>query len=204
MAYQGEYFIRRYGTRAVAATPPIRRMLAAGVPVGGGTDATRVASYNPWVSLYWLVSGKTVGGTPMYPENNRLSREEALRLWTAGSAWFSGEEKEKGRIAQGQFADLAVLSEDYFAIPEERIKGIESVLTVLGGKIVHGAGEFAPLAPPPLPFSPDWSPPGKFDGYRAEQAAHAVSCSCAGHRHGQVWLPDAGRFWNLGCNCFAF
>jgi hypothetical protein len=205
MAYQGEYFIRRYGTRAVEATPPIRRILAAGVPVGGGTDATRVASYNPWVSLYWLVSGKTVGGTPMYPENNRLSREEALRLWTAGSAWFSGEEEKKGVLRAGQFADLAVLSEDYFAIPEERIKGIESVLTVLGGKIVHGAGEFAPLAPPPLPFSPDWSPPGKFGGYRTTAAGgQAASCSCAGHRHGQVWLPTEGRLWNLGCDCFAF
>jgi len=203
MAYQGEYFIRRYGSRAVQTTPPIRRMLTAGLPVGGGTDATRVASYNPWVSLYWLVSGKTVGGTPMYPEDNRLSREEALRLWTAGSAWFSGEEAEKGRLAEGQFADLAVLSEDYFTVPEERIRGIESVLTVLGGKVVHAAGEFAPLAPPPLPFSPDWSPPGRYGGCRSDASGGALAHGGCGHpRHGQVWLPDEGRFWNLGCDCF--
>lgn len=205
MAYQGEYFIRRYGARAVEATPPIRRLLATGLPVGGGTDATRVASYNPWVSLYWLVSGKTVGGTAMYPENNRLTREEALRLWTAGSAWFSGEEKVKGRIAEGQFADLAVLSADYFKIPEEEIRGIESVLTVLGGRVVHGAGEFAPLAPPPLPVSPDWSPAGRYGGYYRGQAAFAATHrGCACPSHGQVWSPKESRFRGLGCDCFAF
>jgi hypothetical protein len=205
MAYQGEYFIRRYGIQAVEATPPIRRMLAAGLPVGGGTDATRVASYNPWVSLYWLVSGRTVGGTPMYPEANRLSREEALRLWTAGSAWFSGEEKEKGRIAKGQFADLAVLSEDYFTVPEERIKGIESVLTVFGGKVVYGAEEFGSLAPPPLPFRPDWSPAGRYGGYhRGPAALAAMHQGCACHSHGQVRSPKESRFRGIGCDCFAF
>jgi len=205
MAYQGEYFIRRYGIQAVEATPPIRRMLAAGLPVGGGTDATRVASYNPWVSLYWLVSGKTVGGTPMYPEANRLSREEALRLWTAGSAWFSGEEGEKGVLREEQFADLAVLSEDYFTVPEARIKGIESVLTVLGGKVVYGAEEFGSLAPPPLPVSPDWSPAGRFGGYyRGPAASAATHKGCACHRHGKVWSPKESRSRGIGCDCFAF
>jgi hypothetical protein len=205
MAYQGEYFIHRYGTRAVEATPPLRRMLAMGLPVGGGTDATRVASYNPWVSLYWLVSGKTVGGTPMYPETNRLTREEAMRLWTTGSAWFSGEEEKKGMLRAGQFADLAVLSEDYFNIPEERIKGIESVVTVLGGKIVYGAGEFAPLAPPPLPASPDWSPAGRYGGYYRGAKTSAVvhqGCACSSHR--RVLPPQGLRFWGIGCDCFAF
>src|ERR1700751_1416789 len=88
------------------------------LPVGAGTDATRVASYNPWVSLYWLVSGKTVGGTPLYPEANRLDRAEALRRYTAGSAWFSGEEDTKGTVEAGKLADLAVLSADYFSVPE--------------------------------------------------------------------------------------
>jgi len=92
MAYQGEYFIERYGKKAAEASPPIVRMLKTGIPVGAGTDATRVASYNPFVSLYWLVSGKTVGGTELYPESNRLDRTEALRRYTIGSAWFSGEE----------------------------------------------------------------------------------------------------------------
>src|SRR5207344_1896009 len=101
------------------------KMLQMGIPVGAGTDATRVASYNPWVSLYWMVAGKTVGGTPLYTEENRLDRAEALRRYTAGSAWFSGEEAKKGSIAPGQIADLAVLSADYFSVPEEEIKAIE-------------------------------------------------------------------------------
>ena len=91
MAFQGEYFIDRYGKKAVEHSPPIRKMLAMGVPVGTGTDGTRVASYNPFVSLYWLVAGKTVGGTALYSETNRLDRNEALRRYTLGSAWFTGE-----------------------------------------------------------------------------------------------------------------
>ncbi|MEG1327099.1 MAG: amidohydrolase, partial [Janthinobacterium sp.] len=89
MAFQGEYFVDRYGAEAAKATPPIARMLQTGVPVGGGTDATRVASYNPWTALYWLVSGRTVGGLRLYDAGSRLSRDTALELWTAGSAWFS-------------------------------------------------------------------------------------------------------------------
>src|ERR1700733_85782 len=103
-------------------------MLALGIPVGVGTDATRGASYNPWVSLYWLVTGKTVGGVSMYPDKNRLRREEALQLYTQGSSWFSSESGKKGALAAGQFADLAVLTDDYLSVPEEQIKGIWSVL----------------------------------------------------------------------------
>src|SRR5262249_39216276 len=91
MAYQGEYFAERYGARQAERTPPIRRMLEAGVHVGAGTDATRVASYNPWVCLAWLVTGKTLGGTQLYPARNRLDRERALRLWTEANTWFSTE-----------------------------------------------------------------------------------------------------------------
>ena len=92
------------------------------MPVGAGTDATRVSSYNPFVSLYWLITGKTVGGTTLYPEDNRLERMEALRLYTVGSSWFSSEDGKKGSIAPGQLADLSVLSADYFSIPEDQIK----------------------------------------------------------------------------------
>jgi predicted amidohydrolase YtcJ len=139
MAFQGEYFVDRYGAKAAERTPPIRRMLNMGVPVGAGTDATRVANYNPFNSLYWLVSGRTCGGLELYPEKNRLSREEALRLYTVGSAWFSGEQEQKGVLAVGKLADFAVLTEDYFAIPEEDIRDLESVLTVVNGKPVFGA-----------------------------------------------------------------
>ena len=165
MAYQGEYFVDRYGAQAAERTPPISRMLAMGVPIGAGTDGTRVASYNPWVALYWLVTGKTVGGTRLYPEHNRLDRMEALRLYTVGSSWFSREEGTKGAIMPGQLADLAVLSADYFAVPEEQIKRIEAVLTIVGGTPVYGAGPFAPLAPPPPPVLPTWSPVVTAGGY---------------------------------------
>src|SRR6266576_657633 len=177
MAYQGETFIGRYGMAQAGESPPIKRMLASGVPVGAGTDATRVASYNPFVSLYWLITGKTVGGTPLYTDANRLERMEALRLWTASSAWFSSEQGKKGALVPGQLADLAVLSADYFSIPDEDIKRLESVLTLVGGRAVHAAAEFAALAPPAPPVLPAWSPVAKFGGYAAPLAMSGCECS---------------------------
>ena len=114
MAFQGEYFVERYGAQQAKRTPPIRRMLEIGVPVGAGTDATRVSSYNPYLSLYWLITGKTIGGLSLYPEENRLDRAEALKLYTMGSSWFSTEDGKKGALAPGQLADLAVLSARLF------------------------------------------------------------------------------------------
>ena len=181
------------------------------MPVGAGTDATRVSSYNPWLSLYWLVTGKTVGGTALYPEHNRFDRMEALRLYTVGSSWFSSDEGKKGAIVPGQLADLAVLSADYFSVPEDEIKRIESVLTIVGGKVVYGSGEFSKLAPPPLPVSPDWSPVKTYGGYSrlsagaatsARQRASMISAkpamaeNCAADH--SAWNP-----WWFGCGCFA-
>src|SRR4051794_37079049 len=155
------------------------RMLDMDVPGGAGTDATRVASYNPWVSLYWMTAGRTVGGTLLYPEANRLDRAEAMRRYTLGGAWFSGEEDKKGRLVAGQFADLAVLSADYFSIADEQIKQIESVLTIVDGKIVHASEAFAPLAPPPIPVLPEWSPVKEYGGYyRPRQVAEAPANLC--------------------------
>jgi len=171
MAFAGEYFVERYGKEAAANAPPVRKMLEMGIPVGAGTDGTRVSSYNPWPSLYWLVTGKTMGGMQLFGDDNKLSREEALRLWTVGSAWFSQEENVQGRIAPGQYADFAVLSEDYFTVPEEQIKNIESVLTVEGGKVVYAAKPFEDVAPPTLPpVSPAWSPVAHFGGYQNQKA----------------------------------
>jgi hypothetical protein len=167
MAFAGEFFVERYGLEAAAHAPPIRQMLDAGLVVGAGTDATRVASYNPWISLYWMVTGRTVGGMQLASPENRLTREEALRLYTVGSAWFSGEEEIKGRIAPGQYADFAVLSADYMTVADEQIRRIESVLTVTGGDIVYSAAPFATFAPDPLPpVSPAWSPVAAFGGYQ--------------------------------------
>ena len=107
----------------------------------------------------------------LFADDNKLSREEALRLWTVGSAWFSQEEDVKGRIAPGQYADFAVLSEDYFTVPEEQIKNIESVMTVVGGKVVYAAKPFEDVAPPALPpVSPAWSPVAHFGGYQNQKA----------------------------------
>lgn len=203
MAFQGEYFRERYGKEAAEHSPPIRKMLEMGIPVGAGTDATRVASYNPWVCLYWLVTGRTVGKMQLYPEDNRLDRLAALRLYTVGSSWFSGDEGKKGMLAPGQLADLAVLSSDYFTVPEEEIRGIESVLTMVGGKIVHGSEDFGSLAPPLPPVSPDWSPVGRYGGYHrgAGTASLQAPCAC----HSALAMPSpTGRLWGLGCDCFAF
>lgn len=158
MAFQGEYFIDRYGQPATQHTPPINKILAADIPVGMGTDATRVSSYNPWIALYWLITGKTVGGTALYPENNLLSREKALELYTRGSAWFSNEQDNKGSFLENQLADFAVLSKDYFTIRDEDIKNLYSVMTVVGGDIVYAAEEFVKLNPPLPSVSPNWSP----------------------------------------------
>ncbi len=229
MAFQGEYFVDRYGADAAKATPPIKKMLAAGVPVGGGTDATRVASYNPFVSLYWMISGKTLGGMAMYDDNNKLDRETALYLWTKGSSWFSGEQESKGAIAPGEYADLAVLSSDMMSIAEEEIKDLSSVMTVVGGKIVYADKEFSNHNPPLPPVMPDWSPVNEFGGHyqKAESGiggaetslamVAASSCGCSntcnvhGHDHGIAWttpLPIEEKakkaFWGaLGCSCFA-
>ena len=227
MAYQGEYFVERYGARAAEATPPIRKMLERGVKVSGGTDATRVASYNPWVSLAWMITGRTVGGLQLTPRRDCLDRETALRMWTENVTWFSNEEGRKGRIEVGQFADLVVPDRDFFACPEADIADTSSVLTLVGGRVVWAAGRFASEddgAPPPA--MPDWSPVRRFGGYgawgdaggRPLQSAlkrDAASCGCDalcgvhGHRHAGAWAADvpaadARGFWGaLGCACWA-
>ena len=226
MAYQGEYFVERYGSRAAEATPPVAKMLDKGVHVSAGTDATRVASYNPWVSLAWLATGKTVGGLSLYPRRNCLDRETALRMWTENVTWFSNEEGRKGRIEVGQLADLIVPDRDYFSCSEDAIADTVSDLTIVGGRVVYGAGDFAALddaAPPPA--MPDWSPVRRFGGYAgwgedepagmALRQAAATGCGCAqscgvhGHDHAAAWsatlpITDLKSFWGaLGCACWA-
>ncbi len=226
MAFQGEYFVDRYGEKAVETTPPVTKMLETDLPVGMGTDATRVASYDPWVGLYWLTTGRTLGGLRLYPEARTLDRETALKLYTLGSAWFSGEQDVKGALKPGMYADLAVLSADYMTAPASEIRGISSVLTVVGGKIVYAAAEFATLDTPPPPASPSWTPVGAFDSPGMRQAANATpasqharachdgcahGCGMHGHNHQIAWttpLPIADTakqaFWGaLGCSCFA-
>jgi predicted amidohydrolase YtcJ len=200
MAFQGEYFVDRYGAKAAERTPPVRKMLEMGIPVGAGTDATRVANYNPFNSLYWLVSGRTVGGLELYPETNRMAREEALRLYTSGSAWFSGEDDVKGRISPGLLADLVVTSEDFLAVPEEKIRDLQSVLTIVGGKPVYAAGPFREHDAPPIPVLPEWSPVARFGGYGAPHWDGRSTSLKAAPRS----APSPGPLWGTGCDCFAF
>lgn len=209
MAYQGEYFINRYGKQKTKRSPPIRKMLELGIPVGAGTDATRVASYNPWVSLYWMVSGKTIGGTALYGPENKLERLEALYLYTLGSAKLSREEHIKGSLSKGMYADMAVLSDDYFVVPEESIKYISSVLTIVGGKVVYGSGDFLKLdTQKTLPVSPDWSPVKKYNGYFSDHHAH----QCCKHKKSSLDILLGTNHkvekplnpWSFGCDCFAW
>ena len=225
MAYQGEYFVERYGFGAAEATPPIKRIIDAGVKISAGTDATRVASYNPWVALAWLVTGKTVAGFQLYPQRNCLDREAALRMWTENVTWFSNEEGKKGRIQVGQFADLIVPDTDYFACAENEIADTTSLLTMVGGKIVYAVGDFASFDEGEVPPAmPDWSPVRTFGGYGAWGASSgkpsmhqrlATLCNCAstcnvhGHNHATAWssrlpIADLKSFWGaLGCACWA-
>ncbi len=209
MAYQGEYFVERYGASAAQATPPIAKMIERGIKVSAGTDATRVASYNPWVSLAWLITGRTVGGLHLYPRRNCLDREAALRMWTDNVTWFSNEEGKKGRIVAGQLADLVVPDRDFFACPEDEIADITAQLTVVGGKIVYGAGELAAhdeSAPPPS--MPDWSPERRYGGYAAwarsdaDRASFEKISAASGCSH--AFTDDLTSLWGaLGCACWA-
>jgi predicted amidohydrolase YtcJ len=226
MAYQGEYFVERYGWGAAEATPPVAKILQKGVKISAGTDATRVASYNPWVALSWLVTGKTVGGLRIYPQRNCLDRETALRMWTENVTWFSAEEGRKGRIEVGQFADLIVPDRDYFSCSQDEIADTISELTIVGGKVVYAGGGFTKFEEVSLPPAmPDWSPVRRYGGYaawgdpqgagKAAMPELAMRCGCSnhctlhGHDHARAWsgtLPvsDLKSFWGaLGCACWA-
>ncbi|WP_109124480.1 amidohydrolase [Dyella sp. C11] len=223
MAYQGEYFVERYGPAAAQATPPVKRILEKGVRTSAGTDATRVASYNPWVSLSWLITGKTVGGMGLYPRSHCLDRHEALRMWTEHVTWFSNEEGKKGQIKVGQLADLIVPDRDFFACPEDDIADTTSLLTIVGGRVVYGSGGFATFEDVTVPPAmPEWSPVRTYGGYgawaqqrNAQPAITAAACGCShgcgvhGHDHANAWssrLPvsDLKSFWGaLGCACWA-
>jgi hypothetical protein len=223
MAYQGEFFVERYGADVAQITPPVRRILASGTRVSAGTDATRVASYNPWVSLSWLITGRTVGGMSLYSRRNCLDRDEALRMWTENVTWFSNEEGKKGRIQEGQLADLIVPDRDFYSCSESEIADITSLLTIVGGRIVYAAGVFAAHDTPPPPAMPDWSPVRVYGGYGAwgqaatpmpmqkveAQCGCSTGCQIHGHRHSTAWssripVDDLKGFWGaLGCACWA-
>lgn len=166
MAFQGESFIKRCGKRAAENTPPVKRMIELGIPVGMGSDGTRVSSYNPFIGLYWLTTGKTVGQTQHLKKENLLDRKTALMLYTTGSAALIKLDADRGKLKAGYLTDLAVLSDDYFSVADDTILQLESLLTVVNGKIVYGAGEFSSYEKNPLEIIPDWSPVKHFGGYQ--------------------------------------
>jgi predicted amidohydrolase YtcJ len=167
IAFQELPFLERYGARAADEAPPVKRIMRAGVPVGAGTDMSRVSSYNPWACLRWLVTGRGEGGATLLSARTRLDRETALRIW-CDNAWFSREQGVKGRLAPGLLADFALLSEDYFAVDEDRIADLHSVLTVVGGKVVHAGAEHAAIDPRLPDLNPSWSPVLHYASWRGK------------------------------------
>jgi predicted amidohydrolase YtcJ len=143
MYFGGDGYVQQAGAAAAKRVPPVETGKKIGVPIGGGTDAHRVASYNPFTSLQWFLDGRTVGGTAIRGPEETPDRADALRFYTLGSAWFSFDDKKRGSLEVGKLADLAVLSKDYMTVPVEDVHTIESLLTVVGGKVVYAAGPFA-------------------------------------------------------------
>ncbi|GEM_PF-154206 len=129
-----QYFISGGG-------PPYRDIVNSGVRAGAGTDATMVAPLTPWASIYYMVSGRDVAGT-LINAGQEITRMEALRLYTAGSAWFTFDDDKLGSLEVGKLADLVVLSDDYLSMPEADIRNMTSVLTLLGGEVVHAEPPF--------------------------------------------------------------
>lgn len=169
MALHGDAFIKTYSREKALETPRLRTLVDSGIPLAMTTDAFRAATFNPWVGISWMVSGKSVSGTEVLAKDNRLSRTEALQLFTRGAAWFMNADSEIGVIAPGNLADLAVLDRDYFDVPEDQIKSVTSVLTIMNGKVVFGAQDYRALSPQLPAILPAWSPVKFFGSYFGEK-----------------------------------
>jgi hypothetical protein len=183
--FQGRAFRDRYGAAATEWAPPVTKLLAAGLTVGAGTDATRVSSYNPWLSLHWLTTGRDIGGLPLYTRENILDRATALELYTVAGAKLTGEADKKGTITVGKYADLAILSQDYFSVDADVIPAIEAEVTVAGGRVVYASAEYAGQDMELSQISLAWSPVAAFGGY--QRAAQAP----AGVRQGKAFADAA-------------
>lgn len=169
MALHGDAFIKTHGREQALRTPRLRQLVDSGIPLAMTTDGFRASSYNPWVGISWTVTGKSVSGSEILAKENRLTRAEALKLWTSGPTWFMNTQAEMGTIAPGKLADFAVLDRDYFSVPEDQIKSVSSVLTVMDGRVVYGAQEYSALAPKLPDVLPYWSPVKYFGSYYGEK-----------------------------------
>jgi predicted amidohydrolase YtcJ len=169
MALHADGFIKTHGREKALLTPRLRQLVDSGIPLAMTTDAFRAATFNPWVGISWMVSGKSVSGSVVLAKDNRLTRAEALSLFTRRPAWFMNAESEMGMIAPGHLADFALLDRDYFVVPESQIRSIASVLTVMDGRVVFGVQEYSPLSPTLPEILPAWSPIKYFGGYYGGQ-----------------------------------
>jgi predicted amidohydrolase YtcJ len=137
--------LQREGAAKVRREPPVVTGNKIGVAIGAGTDAHRVSTYNPFTVLQWFLDGRNASGTALRAAEETPSRADALRFYTLGSAWVSHDERLRGSLEVGKLADLAVLSKDYLTVPVDQIGGIESVMTMVGGKVVYAAGPYQSL-----------------------------------------------------------
>lgn len=169
MALHADGFIKMYGREKALETPRLRMLVDSGIPLAMTTDAFRAATYNPWVAVSWTVTGRSVSGSEALASNNRLTRTEALALFTKGAAWFVNAQAEMGAIAPGYLADFALLDRDYFTVPDEEIKSVSSVLTVMNGRVVYGAQDYSDLSPKLPETLPAWSPVKYFGTYYGEK-----------------------------------
>lgn len=199
LSLDGEAFLQRYGAQVAADAPPIARIREMGIPLACGTDANRANTYNPWVGVHWLITGKTYAGVKLQGDRNLLDRTEALRLYTAGGAWMSNEENRKGTLEPGKLADLVILSGDYFAMPVDNIKNLESMLTMVGGQVVYGAAQYERLAPAAPKPAQDWLAVNQYGKYFKSAGLPTTNQVATGHAHPLI-IGDAGP-WSMECPC---
>lgn len=155
VSHKASLLAERWGEDIVRQAPPLGDIVEAGIPFGGGTDATRGASYHPWHALWWFVSGRSLDDGPTRDARHLLDRARALDAYTRGSAWFSFEDDRRGILRPGAFADVAVLDRDFFSVDEDDIPLITSELTLVAGRVVHRGPAFQALDiedHPPRPY----------------------------------------------------
>ena len=195
--FQGRVFRDRYGRAAAEWAPPITKLLAADLTVGAGTDATRVSSYNPWLSLYWLTTGRDIGGSQISSPGNIVDRATALEMYTVSGAKLTGEADKKGTIAVGRYADLAILSADYFTVDDGEIPGIESELTVAGGRIVYACDAYEGQDEELPAITMAWSPVARFGGYQRPSSGvlqgQALADAATDSAAQETWRRDRGE-----------
>nr|WP_291689493.1 amidohydrolase family protein [Bradyrhizobium sp.] len=141
--FAGERLQKAVGAETARQMPRIATAMQLGLVVAGGTDAHRVSSYNPFVSLQWYLDGTTIGGVTTRGEAEAPSRRQALEMYTRNPAFMAHDDGERGTLEPGKLADLAVLSADYLTAPVNEIGKIRSLLTTVGGKVVYAAPPFA-------------------------------------------------------------